>query len=67
MSLGDLPRGLIVETMPPNAGGKVRSLVRRLQSHMPCGQKDQIINQKQYGNAFNKAFKNGPHPPILKE
>ena len=48
-------------------GVQVRSLVRGLRSHMPCGQKDQIRNRKQYGNAFNKAFKNGPHPQILKE
>ena len=67
MALGDLPGGLVVEALPPNVGGTGSISGRGLRSHMPCGQKDQIRNQKQYGNALNKAFKNGPHPQILKE
>ena len=42
----------------PTQGVRVRSLLRELRSHMPCGQK---IKQKQYCKKFNKDFKNGPH------
>ena len=42
-------------------GVRVRFLVGELRSHMPRGQKNQNIKQKQYYNKFNKDFKNGPH------
>ena len=41
-------------------GAQVRSLVRELRSHIPPGQKNQNVKQKQYCNKFNKDFKNGP-------
>ena len=37
----------------------VQSLLGELRSHMPCGQKTKT-EQKQYGEKFNKDFKNGP-------
>ena len=42
-------------------GVQVQSLTGELISHVPCGQKNQNIRQKQYSNKFNKDFKNGPH------
>ena len=45
----------------PVQGVWVWSLVGELKSHMPCGQKNQNIKQKQYCNKFSKDFKNGPH------
>ena len=39
----------------------VPSLVREPRSHMPQGQENWTIKQKQYCNKFNKHFKNGPH------
>ena len=45
----------------PMQGVWVRSLVGELRSHMPHGQKNQNIKQKQYCNKFNKDFKNCPH------
>ena len=50
----------------PMQGTRVQSLVGELRSHMPRGQKSQNIEQKQYGNKFNKGFKNGPHHRNLK-
>ena len=42
--------------------------VREIRSHMPRGQKNQNIRQKQYCNKFNKDFKNGPlQKKILKK
>ena len=38
-------------------GVQVGSLVRKLKSHMPRGQKNQNIKQKWYCNKFNKNFK----------
>ena len=66
MALGNLPGGLVVETLPPNAGGMGSIVGQGAKIPYACGQKDQVINQKQYDRAFNKAFKNGPHPPNLK-
>ena len=43
----------------------VQSLVGELSSHMPCGQKKQNINWKQYYNKFNKDFKNRSHQKNL--
>ena len=42
---------------------QVWSLVGKLRSCMPCGQKikTHTKKQKQYFNKFNKDFKNGPH------
>ena len=45
----------------PMQGVRVRSLLRELRSHMPRGQENQNIKQKQYCNKFNKDFKSGPH------
>ena len=39
----------------------VQSVVWELRSHVPFGQKNQNIKQKQHGNKFNKNLKNGPH------
>ena len=41
----------------PIQGMQVQSLVWELKSHMPRGQKNQNIKQKQYCNKFNKHFK----------
>ena len=38
-------------------GVQVQSLIGELRSHMPCGQKNQNIKQKQYCNKFNKDLK----------
>ena len=43
----------------------VPSLVREPRPHMPQSQKSQNIKQKQYGNKFNKDFKNGPNQKDL--
>ena len=52
----------MVKTLPPV------SLVEGLRSHMPWGQKNQNIRQKQYCNRFNKDFeKDDPHQRILKK
>ena len=48
-------------------GLQVRLLFGKLRSHMPCGQKNQSIKQKQYWNEFNKDFKNGSHQKSLKK
>ena len=49
-------------------GVRVRSLVGELRSHVPHGQKNQNIKQKQYCNKFNIVFKIGPHQKkILKK
>ena len=44
----------------PMQGVRVWFLVGELRPHMPHGQKNKI-KQKQYGNKFNKDFKNVPH------
>ena len=56
----------MVKTSPSNAGGVGSILVRRLRSHMPCGQTTKNIIQKQDYNKFNKDFKNGLHKKIFK-
>ena len=38
-------------------GVQIRSLVGELRSHMPRGQKNKNIKQKQYCSKFNKDFK----------
>ena len=40
----------------PVQGVQVRSLVRKLRSHTPCGQNTKNIKQKQYHNKFSKDF-----------
>ena len=59
-SLSDHP---IVKTLPFRARGVVQSLVGKLRSHMPQGQKNpkQTIKQKQYCNKFNKDLKRRGH------
>ena len=57
----DFPGSPVVKTSLSNAGGWVRSLVGKLRSHKPRGQKNQGTKQKQYCNKFNKDFKNGSH------
>ena len=37
-------------------GVQVQSLVGELGSHMPCGQKNKKMKQKQYCNKLNKDF-----------
>ena len=37
-------------------GVQVQSLLGKLRSHLPCGQKKQSIKQKQYCNKLNKDF-----------
>ena len=44
----------------PVQGVWVCSLVRELRSHVPWGQKNQVIKQKQYCNKLKKDFKSGP-------
>ena len=45
----------------PMQGVRAPSLVEELRTHMPHGQKNQNIEQKQYCNKFNKDFKSGPY------
>ena len=40
----------------PVQGVQVRSLVRKLRSHMPVAKTPKNIKQKQYRNKFNKDF-----------
>ena len=51
----------MVKILPPMQGVQVQSLVRELGPHMPHGQKNKNIVQKQCCNKFNKDFKKGPH------
>ena len=56
----DFSVSLVVRTSPSNAQEAwVQSLIGELRSHMPRGQKNQNVTQKQYYNKFNKNFKNG--------
>ena len=55
-----LPWWSMVKTSS-NAGVWVWSLVRELGSHMPFGQKNKNMKQKQYCSKFNKDLENGPH------
>ena len=58
LSLG----GPVVEICLPLQGVLGQPLIRELRAHMPCGQKNQNIKQKQYYNKLSKDFlKNGPH------
>ena len=50
----------VVRTSLPVQGVWVQSLIRKLRSHMPQGQKTKT-KQKRYCNKFNKDFKNHPH------
>ena len=38
----------MVKTSPSNAGGAVQSLVGELRSHVPSGQKNQNMKQRQF-------------------
>ena len=51
----------MVKTSPSSAGGV--GLIPGQGAKIPraSGPKNQNIKQKQYGNKFNKDFKNGPH------
>ena len=63
LKINSLGTSLVVQWLRlPMQGVWVRSLVGELGSHMPRGQKNQNIKQKQCCNTFNKDFKNGPHP-----
>ena len=55
----DFPGGSVQEV-------GVQFLVRELRFHVPHGQKNQNIKQKQYCNKFNGDFKNGLHQKKLK-
>ena len=57
----DFPRGSVVKTMPPNAGGA--GSIPDWGAKIPHGSwpKNQNINQKQYCNKFNKDFNDGAH------
>ena len=60
------PRGtaLVVQWLRlrlPMQGVQAWSLVGKLRSHMPQGQKNQNMKQKHYCNKFNKDFKYDPH------
>ena len=55
-----LPGSPVIKISPSGQGVQVQSLVEELRSHMPCGQKNQSIKQKQYCNKFNKDLKNSP-------
>jgi len=61
----DLTGGTGVKTLLPMQWVQVGSLVGKLRSHMPHGQKNQSIKKKQYCNKCNKNFKNGPHQNYL--
>ena len=50
----------VIRSSLPTQGVRVWSLWE-LRSHMPHGQKNQNIKQKQYYNKFSKYFKSGPH------
>ena len=64
----NFPGGPVVKNPLSSAGGKGLISVGELRSHMPCGQKNQSIKQKQYYNTLNKDCKNGPHEKkILKK
>jgi len=52
----DLPGGPVVKTSP-SQGVCVPSLVSEVRSHIPCGQKNQNMKQKQDGNKFNNDLK----------
>ena len=67
LKINSLGTSLVVQWLRlPMQGVWVRSLVGELGSHMPRGQKNQNIKQKQCCNTFNKDFKNGPHQKSLK-
>ena len=44
--LGDLPGGPVVKTLLSNAGVIVPSLVRKLRSHLPLGQKTKDMKNR---------------------
>ena len=63
---GDLPGGLVVETLPSNAGGE--GSIRGWGAKIPHAllPKNQNIKQKQYCNKFSKDFKTVHIKKILK-
>ena len=57
----DFPGGPVVETLHSNAGGVGSIPGGGTKIPHASRPKNQNIKQKQYGNKFNKDFKNGPH------
>ena len=57
----DFPGGPVVETLHSNAGGVGSIPGGETKIPHASRPKNQNIKQKQYGNKFNKDFKNGPH------
>ena len=53
----NFPGGPAVKTSPSNTRGALQSLVGELRSHVPSGQKNQNMKQKQLCNKFNKDLK----------
>ena len=54
---GDFSGGPVVKTLPSSAGGAVRSLVGKLRSHMPHGQKTKTQNRSNIVTNSIKTFK----------
>ena len=63
----DFPGGAVVGTSPSNAGGAGSIPGWGAKIPQASGPKNQNIKQKQYGNKFNKDFKNGPPQKNLKK
>ena len=57
----DFPGDPVVKTLPSNAGGPGLIPVQRAKLPHTLWPKNWNIKQNQYGNEFNKDFKNGPH------
>ena len=53
----------VVKTLPSNAGsvGSIPGEEAKIDPTCLVAKKTQNIKQKQYGDKFNKDFKNGPH------
>ena len=66
--LGDLPGGLVVQTLPSNAEavGSILGWGVKTPTPPPVSWfKNQNVQLKQYYNKFNKDLKNGPHQKNL--
>ena len=63
------PGGPAVETPPSAAGWEGAGFICGQGAKIPRAfwPKTQNMKQKQYGNKFNKDFKNGPRPKLLKK
>ena len=59
----DCTGGPVVKTLPSNAGGmgSIPGEETKIDPTCLVANKTQNIKQKQYGDKFNKDFKNGPH------